>query len=80
MFCDSGDVSPDRVTLRFDYPHLSCGAGLRYDTPIGPIRIDVGYRIPGAQIPNGADTTEQTEATTIFGAPIALAFGIGEAL
>jgi outer membrane protein insertion porin family/translocation and assembly module TamA len=48
VFCDAGDVSAQQVTLRFDYLHLSCGGGLRYDTPIGPIRVDIGVRIPGA--------------------------------
>ena len=35
-------------------PHLSCGGGARYDTPVGPIRLDIGYRIPGLQYPGGA--------------------------
>ena len=41
-------------TSGFDRPHLSCGAGARYDTPVGPIRLDIGYRIPGAQFPAGS--------------------------
>jgi outer membrane protein assembly factor BamA len=49
VFCDAGDVSEKVADFRFDYLHLSCGAGVRYDTPIGPIRLDVGYRIQPLQ-------------------------------
>lgn len=78
-FCDAGDVSAQELTLRFGYPHLSCGVGLRYQTPIGPVRLDVGYRIPGAQMPGGADPRFEVVPGTIFGVPMAFAFGIGEA-
>ncbi|APR86561.1 Outer membrane protein assembly factor YaeT precursor [Minicystis rosea] len=78
-FCDAGDVSPERANLRFDHPHLSCGIGLRYDTPIGPVRLDVGYRIPGAQLPRGTDPRQDGDPGTLYGVPIAFAFGIGEA-
>ncbi len=77
VFCDSGDVSPFAVDLRLDRPHLSCGAGARYDTPVGPIRLDIGYRIPGVQYPRGARGEVPPE--DLLGLPIALAFGIGEA-
>jgi outer membrane protein insertion porin family/translocation and assembly module TamA len=80
VFCDTSDVSPNRGQLRFNYPHLSCGLGLGYATPIGPVRLDVGYRIPGAQVPKGIDPIRvDGDPGTIFGAPIAFAFGIGEA-
>ncbi|NUP05227.1 MAG: BamA/TamA family outer membrane protein [Polyangiaceae bacterium] len=79
IFCDASDVSVEQLVLRFNYPHLSCGAGLRYDTPIGPVRVDVGYRIPGAQVPSGVDPRLEGDPDTIFGAPIAIAFGLGEA-
>jgi outer membrane protein insertion porin family/translocation and assembly module TamA len=79
-FCDTSDVSPDRLSVRLDYPHLSCGLGLRYATPIGPVRVDVGYRIPGAQVPKGVNPIlVDGDPGAIFGAPIAFAFGIGEA-
>ncbi len=76
-FCDAGDVSPFSVDIRLDRPHLSCGAGARYDTPVGPIRLDVGYRIPGMQFPR--DATFEQEPALLLGMPIAIAFGIGEA-
>ena len=77
VFCDAGDVSPFSVDIRLDRPHLSCGAGARYDTPVGPIRLDVGYRIPGLQFPKGAPF--DVEPAPLLGMPIAVAFGIGEA-
>jgi outer membrane protein insertion porin family/translocation and assembly module TamA len=80
LFCDTSDVSPDQLSIRLDHPHLSCGPGLRYDTPIGPVRLDIGYRLPGAaQYPTGADLRTEGTPGTIFGVPLALAFGIGEA-
>lgn len=75
-FCDAGDVSLFTLDLRPNL-HLSCGAGARYDTPVGPIRLDVGYRIPGLQY-TGSGAGER-DPGDIFGAPIAIAFGIGEA-
>jgi outer membrane protein assembly factor BamA len=53
LFTDFGDVSRQEV-FRFHHLNTSVGAGLRYRTPVGPLRIDFGYRVPGAQIA-GAD-------------------------
>lgn len=75
VFVDTGDVSPYEFNLRWDRPHLSAGLGLRYATPIGPVRADVGYRIPGLQAPKSADEFEPDE---LFGLPIAVSIGIGE--
>lgn len=84
-FCDASDVSPRQLDIRLDHPHLSCGPGVRYDTPVGPVRLDVGYRLPGLQTIGGL-TREEREPDTFFGSsgagvgiPIALSFGIGEA-
>ncbi len=79
VFCDASDVAAEQATFRFDHPHLSCGLGLRYDTPIGAARLDVGYRIPGAQFPSSTDPRTEGDPGTIFGAPIAIAIGLGEA-
>jgi outer membrane protein insertion porin family/translocation and assembly module TamA len=76
-FCDSGDVSPFKVDLRFDRPHLSCGLGARYDFSYGALRFDIAYRIPGVQ--TLGDSFGEGVPPTLFGAPIALAFGLGEA-
>jgi outer membrane protein insertion porin family/translocation and assembly module TamA len=53
VFCDAGDVSARELDFRtypYFYLHLSCGAGARYDTPVGPIRLDIGYRIQPLQV------------------------------
>ena len=77
-FCDMSDVSPQTVDIRLKYLHLSCGVGARYDTPVGPIRLDVGYRIPGLQVLGGVPRGEYVPRD-LLGIPIAIAFGIGEA-
>jgi outer membrane protein assembly factor BamA len=74
-FVDAGDVSPYQLSVRGDRPHLSTGLGLRYTTPIGPVRFDVGYRVPGLQAPVSADEVEPDE---LFGLPVAVSIGIGE--
>lgn len=79
LFCDASDVSAQRLTIRPKYLHLSCGSGFRYDTPVGPIRLDVGYRVPGMQILGEPDSAVEGNPGTIFGAPIAVSLGIGEA-
>jgi outer membrane protein assembly factor BamA len=78
-FCDASDVSPSRTNLRPGHPHLSCGFGLRYGTPVGPVRLDVGYRIPGLQVIGPYNAQEEGDPGTVLGLPIAVAFGIGEA-
>ncbi len=78
LFCDASDVSPYRFDLRLGHLHLSCGLGVRYQTPVGPIRLDVGYRIPGLQVIGGL-TPDEKEPKTFFQTPIAIALGVGEA-
>jgi outer membrane protein insertion porin family/translocation and assembly module TamA len=75
LFADAGDVSPEILLFRFNRPHLSVGLGARYDTPLGPVRLDVGYRVPGLQAPN--DAPDEGVPSDVFGLPIAVAFGIG---
>ena len=90
VFCDMGDVSPHVAgkgqAFRFDHLHLSCGVGVRYDTPVGPIRADIGYRIQPLQILGYANEQAAFKADpsnglppTILGVPLAIAVGIGEA-
>jgi outer membrane protein insertion porin family/translocation and assembly module TamA len=76
LFTDASDVSPRRLSFRFERLHLSVGVGLRYDTPVGPIRFDIGYRIPGLQAPE--DAPDEGQPKEILGLPLAASFGIGE--
>lgn len=55
VFADASDVTRGEAQLRLTHPHLSVGFGFRYDTPVGPLRADVGYRLPCLQITG--DTT-----------------------
>lgn len=75
LFTDASDVAPHLATFRFDRPHLSVGCGFRYATPIGPVRFDLGYRVPGMQAPSGPD---EGQPGRMLGLPIAVSFGIGE--
>jgi outer membrane protein insertion porin family/translocation and assembly module TamA len=77
FFCDAADVSSNQLAYSLERPHLSCGPGLRYATPVGPIRADLGVRVPGLQVLN--DEPLEPDVPELFGLPIALAIGIGEA-
>ncbi len=74
-FTDTADVSGIKNKFQFR-PHLAAGLGVRYDTPVGPIRLDAGYRVPGLQ---GRGSDEGPPPDLLFGVPMALTFGIGEA-
>ncbi|MGH7293830.1 MAG: BamA/OMP85 family outer membrane protein [Polyangiaceae bacterium] len=86
VFCDMSDVSPREGDLRFGHLHLSCGVGAAYDTPVGPVRVGIGYRIQplqvlGYQSETAAANADPVDGTqpTILGLPLALAIGIGQA-
>ncbi len=89
LFADASDVTTGTFDLRLTHPHLSVGAGARVDTPIGPLRFDVGYRVPGFQVVEGTlracsidcptQITEDQVPSTLFGLPIAVALSLGEA-
>jgi outer membrane protein assembly factor BamA len=80
VFLDGSDVTREQLSLRFDFPHLSTGSGLRYDTPVGPVRLDIGYAIPGLQHIGGTlDPVTEGQPATLLGLPIALNIAVGEA-
>lgn len=92
FFVDGSNISPAVAQFDFSAPHLSAGFGLRYDTPVGPARLDLGVRIPCAQklgncspvydpsnTGKPALSSTEGEAGTIFGLPIAISIAIGEA-
>ena len=86
VFCDMSDVSPHETDIRLSHLHLSCGLGAAYDTPVGPIRVNVGYRIQSLQVLGYSSETAAAQADpvngaqpNIFGVPLAVAIGIGQA-
>jgi outer membrane translocation and assembly module TamA len=90
LFLDGSDVALERARIRLDHPHPSCGLGARYDTPVGPLRLDLGWRLPNLQVlGRGTDRAcsvncapvvqDEGLPTTLWGLPLALAVAIGEA-
>lgn len=45
-FVDTGYVSEGAFTGSSDY-HAGAGLGVRYETPVGPLRLDVGFPVAG---------------------------------
>ena len=86
VFCDMSDVSPSENDIRLGHLHLSCGLGAAYDTPVGPVRLNIGYRVQPLQVLGyknesaaaNADPTNGIQPT-ILGVPLAIAIGIGQA-
>jgi outer membrane protein insertion porin family/translocation and assembly module TamA len=77
IFVDASDVTRDVGHIRLDYPHLSPGFGLRYLTPVGPFRVDFGFRPPYLQA-IGQKRLPEKEGTS-GGLPLAIDVAIGEA-
>ena len=61
LFFDTGNVWTNSWDIRLNDLHHAVGTGLRYTTPVGPIRFDVGYQlnpIPGLLV-NGNPQTRR---------------------
>ena len=84
-FADASDVTRDVGHIRFSVPHLSIGPGIRYMTPVGPLRLDIGYRVPGAQAIGQSKLSLEEgggDVSPLFGIdwlPLALNIGLNEA-
>jgi len=85
VFADASDVSRDVGHIRPNFPHLSVGPGLRYLTPVGPFRLDIGYRVPGAQALGQKELSIYEgggDVSNLFGIswlPVAVNIALGEA-
>lgn len=75
LFVDAGDVSRGTI-WRFDRPQTSLGAGLRYHTLVGPLRLDAAIAPDDLQV-IGTDDRLRDGVREVDG--IALSFTIGEA-
>jgi outer membrane protein assembly complex protein YaeT len=61
FFLDAGNVWAESWGIKLDDLRYAIGPGLRYQTPIGPIRFDLGYQlnpIPGLTV-NGSEQTRR---------------------
>lgn len=76
VFADSGDAWYGPFAFR---PHVSVGVGVRYATPIGPLRADVAVRIPCAQEAGTCDEREQAKGgpPRLFDQPINVSIAVG---
>jgi outer membrane translocation and assembly module TamA len=45
LFVDSGNVWTGLREIEFRELRTAVGLGLRYSTPVGPIRVDLGYQL-----------------------------------
>jgi outer membrane protein insertion porin family len=74
LFYDGGNVYSDvnHITLRWKSPTVNdlnyfsntIGFGIRYPTPVGPVRIDIGYQLNPAQYQAQVSTTVNGVTTT----------------
>ena len=63
VFCDAGNAFLASDGIRFDQMRVSVGAGIRWLSPIGPLRIEAGF-------PLNAQTGDQTQTIQFsFGGP-----------
>jgi hypothetical protein len=81
-FIDAGDVDGGtdsrRAAFRFDRPNTTIGAGIRYKTIVGPLRLDVGMLVPGLQ-GNRYDSENVDYRDPLFKLNGAVQLTIGEA-
>ncbi|MFT3921529.1 MAG: BamA/TamA family outer membrane protein [Myxococcales bacterium] len=79
-FVDVGDVDGGTASqparFRFDRPNTTLGGGLRYKTIVGPIRLDVGWLVPGLQgDPKGRSKVNREDPLFRFNGAVHLTIG-----
>jgi len=68
-FLDASHVTREQALLRFDVPHLSPGFGVRYVTPVGPLRVDLGWHWVRTFVKDDPNTPENEKAVALGGEP-----------
>lgn len=63
VFLDMGVLDQRSYSLNMDRMRYACGFGLRYETLLGPIQMDVGYKLnpPRAMDPDTPDSAEDVD-------------------
>jgi outer membrane protein assembly factor BamA len=82
LFVDASDLTTGEGEIRVNVPHISPGFGLRYITPVGPLRLDVGFRPPYLQHlgQKELDPEDGSPGEPFLGVlPVSLYVAIGEA-
>lgn len=81
-FVDAGDVDGGygnvNGVFRFDHPNTTLGTGIRYKTIVGPLRLDIGWLVPGLQ-GNNEDSRKVPTRDPLFKVNGAVHITIGEA-
>lgn len=83
VFVDASDVVRTLGDFRVTHPHISPGVGLRYVSPVGRIRLDLGVRPPYLQevgVKNLSPEEGGPAPGEDAGIPLAFHIGIGEAI
>ena len=52
-FVDAGNVFPRATDIRFGRMRVAAGIGLRYQSPVGPIRVDLGFKLDRRELASG---------------------------
>ena len=77
LFLDAGNVFTD-TTIRFGDLRYGIGTGVRYLSPVGPIRFDVGYKLKRQAIGCAGPSVERCD-NPIFERPFAYFITLGYA-
>ena len=76
LFIDGGQIWPSFARVDERPVQFSAGGGLRYQSPIGPVRVDVGYKLN----PKSEDMNQFPETNALSGAGrFGVHFSIGQA-
>jgi len=78
LFLDYGNVWESDGKFRFDQIALASGFGIRYDTFVGPIRVDLGFKLYNPTAAEG-DKWLWQQPSNIFKNKFAIHFGLGNA-